>query len=148
MLYISNFVLDLPNKLLIMKAKSFLVFYFSFLILALAGIGLYQNNILPSFMEYLHVCLMICIVAIGLYQGYLMLMARKLEQPADDELSLKILHRAAMVSYIVSLNLWAILIYIGSKTEVDPFLLIGIGLLSMAFVFAASWVIMKLMRHA
>ena len=131
-----------------MKAKTFLVFYFSFLILALAGIGLYQNNSLPRFMEYLHICFMIFIVAIGLYQGYMMLRARKLEQPADDELSLKVLHRAAMISYLVSLNVWAILIYVGSKTEVDPFILFGTGILSMTVVFAVSWVIMKAQRNA
>ncbi len=131
-----------------MKAKTFLVFYFSFLILALAGIGLYQNNSLPRFMEYLHICFMIFIVAIGLYQGYLMLRARKLEQPADDELSLKVLHRAAMISYLVSLNVWAILIYVGSKTEVDPFILFGTGILSMTVIFAVSWVIMKTWRNA
>ena len=131
-----------------MKAKTFLVFYFSFLILALAGIGLYQNNSLPRFMEYLHICFMIFIVAIGLYQGYLMLRARKLEQPADDELSLKVLHKAAMISYLVSLNVWAILIYVGSKTEVDPFILFGTGILSMTVIFAVSWVIMKTRRNA
>jgi peptidoglycan/LPS O-acetylase OafA/YrhL len=131
-----------------MKARTFLVFYFSFLILALAGIGLYQNNSLPRFMEYLHICFMIFIVAIGLYQGYLMLRARKLEQPADDELSLKVLHRAAMISYLVSLNVWAILIYVGSKTEVDPFILFGTGILSMTVIFAVSWLIMKTRRNA
>ena len=93
-----------------MKAKSFLVSYCSFLILALAGIGLYQNNTLPRFMEYLH--------------------------------------RAAMISYLVSLNVWAILIYIGSKTEVDPFMLFGTGILSMVVIFAFSWVIIKMRRYA
>jgi hypothetical protein len=131
-----------------MKARTFLVFYFSFLILALAGIGLYQNNSLPRFMEYLHICFMIFIVAIGLYQGYMMLRARKLEQPADDELSLKVLHKAAMISYLVSLNVWAILIYVGSKTEVDPFILFGTGILSMAAIFAVSWIILKTRKYA
>lgn len=131
-----------------MKAKSFLVFYFSFLILALAGIGLYQNNSLPRFMEYLHISLIICIVTIGLLQGYKMLHARKLQQPADDELSVKVLHRAALISYLVSLNIWAILIYIGSKTEVDPFILFGTGIFGMVVIFAVSWVIIKTRRYA
>ena len=93
-----------------MKAKSFLVFYCSFLIPVLAGIGLYQNNTFPRFVEYLH--------------------------------------RAAMISYLVSLNFWAILIYIGSKTEVDPFMLFGTGILSMVVIFAFSWVIIKMRRYA
>ena len=131
-----------------MKAKSFLVFYCSFLILAVAGIGLYQNNTLPRFMEYLHICIMVGIVGIGLYQGFLMLRSSKLKQPADDEMSLKVLHRAAMISYLVSLNVWAILIYVGSKTDVDPFILFGTGILSMALVFVVSWVIIKIRRYA
>lgn len=131
-----------------MKAKTFLIFYFSFLILALAGIGLYQNNSLPRFMEYLHISLLVCIVAVGIFQGILVLRSRKLNQPADDELSLKILHRAAMISYLFSLNIWAIIIYTGSKTHVDPFLLFGTGMLSMVVVFAASWMILKSRSHA
>ncbi|MCK5465085.1 MAG: hypothetical protein KAI95_18790 [Bacteroidales bacterium] len=58
------------------------------------------------------------------------------------------LHRAAMISYLVSLNFWAILIYIGSKTEVDPFMLFGTGILSMVVIFAFSWVIIKMRRYA
>ena len=131
-----------------MKAKSFLVFYCSFLILALAGIGLYQNNTLPRFMEYLHICFLIGIVGIGLFQGYLMFRSRKLEQPADDELSLKILQRAAQISYLVSLNVWAILIYAGSKTDVDPFILLGTGIICMVVVFVVSWLILKSRNYA
>ncbi len=129
-----------------MKAKTFLVFYFSFFILAFTGIGLYQNNDLPRFMEYLHVCLMVFIIGIGLYQGYLMLRAKKQGQPADDELSLKMLNSAAMVSYLISLNLWAVLIYIGSKTEIDTVMLFGIGILGLATVFAVSWIVIKIRR--
>ena len=131
-----------------MKARTFLVFYFSFLILALAGIGLYQNKTLPRSMEYLHIGLLICIAAVGIYQGYLVLRSKKLSQPADDELSLKVLHRAAMISYLLSLNVWAIIIYIGSRTQVDPFMLLGTGILTMTLVFAVSWVILKCRSHA
>ncbi|KPL15117.1 MAG: hypothetical protein AMS23_01280 [Bacteroides sp. SM1_62] len=127
-----------------MKAKTFLVFYLSFWILALAGIGLYQNLELPRFMEYLHVLIMICMAVVGIYQGYLILRARSRKQPADDELSIKILHRAAMVSYLISLNLWAILIYVSSKTKIDPGILFGIGIICMAVVFALSWMVIKI----
>jgi hypothetical protein len=99
-------------------------------------------------MEYLHVCLIVCVGAIGVYQGYLVIRSRKLKQPANDELSLRILHRAAMISYLVSLNIWFVIIYVGSKTEMDPFMLFGTGILSMAAVFAISWVIMKTGRYA
>ena len=131
-----------------MKAGTFLVFYSSFLILAVAGIGLYQNNQLPGILEYMHIGLMVCIVALGIYQGYLALRSRKNDQPADDEMSVKILHRAAMISYLASLNAWAVIIYLASKKVFDPFLGFGTGILIMALVFAASWIIMKSRRYA
>jgi hypothetical protein len=53
-----------------------------------------------------------------------------------------------MISYLISLNVWAILIYIGSKVEVDPFILLATGMLCMAFSFAACWVILKYGRYA
>ncbi len=58
------------------------------------------------------------------------------------------LHRAAMISYLVSLNVWAILIYVGSKMELDPFMLFGTGILSMVVVFAVSWLILKSRSYA
>ena len=127
-----------------MKAKTFLAFYITFLFLALAGIGLYQNEILPKSLEIIHIGIMIGIIGIGLYQGYLKLRGDRKGQPADDEFSLFILHRSASFSFLFSLYMWAGIVYLFVKTDIKAGILFGIGILGMAVLFALCWVFFKI----
>ena len=127
-----------------MKARTFLSFYLTFFILAIAGIGLYQNQEMPKYMEIIHISMLVIIIGIGLYQAYQKILSKKKEQPSDDELSLKILYRASSTSYLVSLYLWALIIYIWSKTETGIGILFGSGILTMAAIFVLCWLYYKL----
>lgn len=127
-----------------MKAKTFLAFYLSFFVLAFAGIGLYQNMDLPVWLEISHIVVMVGIVGIGIFQGVLVLRGRKNRQPSDDEYSLGILYRAASGSFLLSLYLWASVIYIHAKTEIDAGILFACGILGMAILFALCWLYYKI----
>ena len=54
-----------------MKARTFLFFYLTWVVLALAGIPLYQEESLPRLLEIIHIVVMLAVVIIGLYQAYL-----------------------------------------------------------------------------
>jgi hypothetical protein len=127
-----------------MKAKTFLAFYLTFLFLALAGIGLYQNGELPDQLEIIHIVILLGIVGIGLYQAYLRIRARRSGQPPDDELSLDILHRAGTAAFLISLYLWGLLIYLYMKIRVDAATLFSIEIPGMAVLFAGSWLFFKI----
>ena len=127
-----------------MKAKTFLVFSLTFLFLALAGIGLYQNEILPVQLELAHIAVLVAIVGVGLYQAYLKIKARRSGLPPDDELSLWILRRAGTASFLLSIYLWAFLIYLYVKTEIDAGIIFGSGITGMAILFALSWLYFKI----
>ena len=127
-----------------MKAKTFLAFYFTFLLLALAGIGLYQNEDLPRQLEVVHIVVLLSVVGIGLYQAYLKIKAKRSGQPPDDEYSLRILHRAGTSSFLLSLYLWAIIIYLHAKTEIATGILFSCGIMGMAVLFALSWLYFKI----
>jgi hypothetical protein len=127
-----------------MKAKTFLAFYLTFFFLALAGIGLYQNEILPKSLEIVHIGVMIAIIGIGLYQGYLKIKGDRMGQPADDEFSLLILHRSASFSFLFSLYMWAGIVYLFVKTNIEAGILFGTGILGMAVLFALCWLFFKI----
>ncbi len=127
-----------------MNAKTFLAFYLTFLILALAGIGLYQNLQLPAWLEYVHIAVMLAVVGIGLYQAYLKIRARRSGHPADDEHSLGILYRAGSGSFLLSIYLWGFIIYAYVKSGIDAGILFGAGILGMAFLFALTWLFYKI----
>lgn len=131
-----------------MKAKTFLTFYVSFLVLAFSGIGLFQNLEPSRSLELMHVLIMAGIAAIGLYQAYIWIRAGKAGQPPDDEYSLIILRRAATLSFLLSMYSWAVLVYIYAKTSVDAGILFGSGMLVMPVLFAVSWLYFKLRGHA
>ena len=129
---------------MVMKAKTFLAFYLTFLFLALAGIGLYQNEILPKSLELIHIGIMIAIIGIGLYQAYMKLTGERRGQPADDEFSLFILYRSASFSFLFSMYMWAGIVYLFVKTHIKAEILFGTGILGMAVLFALCWLFFQI----
>jgi len=65
------------------------------------------------------------------------------DEPAEDEMSKKIMVKASSLSYFISLYLWVFVIYISDRVEVDIDVLIGSGVLGMAIIFAICWLILK-----
>lgn len=127
-----------------MKARTFLFFYLTWVVLALAGIPLYQEESLPKLLEIIHIVVMLAVVSMGLYQAYQKIRAKRKGLPADDEFSLRILHRSAAVSYVISLYGWAAVIYLYVKTDIDSGILFGSGILCMVALFALSWLYYKI----
>lgn len=90
-------------------------------------------------MENLHFLVIIIIVAFALFIGYKRLTSERRGEPTEDELSKKVLQKAAALSYYISLYLWVVMIYIKDRVEMDLEVLMGSGILGMAVIFALSW---------
>jgi hypothetical protein len=133
-----------------MKAKTFLAFYLSFVILAVAGIGLYQNRDLPQWLEIIHVVILVSVIATGLYLLYRSFLSGRRTEPDDDEMSVKVLYRAASGAFMMALYMWGGLIYLFAKTSIDPAILFGSGILGMVVLFGTSWLYFNLkgINHA
>lgn len=80
----------------------------------------------------------VVIVAFGLYVGVSRLRSARRGEPAEDELSKRILQKASAISYYISLYLWVGMIYFSDKLTLHTHTLLGIGILGMAVI----WVIM------
>jgi peptidoglycan/LPS O-acetylase OafA/YrhL len=64
-------------------------------------------------------------------------------EPAEDELSKKLLLKTAAWSYYVSLYLWVAMLFIKDRVNLDTEEILGAGILGMAASFAICWLILN-----
>ncbi|MFO7668474.1 MAG: hypothetical protein R6W31_02360, partial [Bacteroidales bacterium] len=101
-----------------------------------------------SLQELLMILGLILVVGFALFLAFGRLRAAKLNLPAEDEMSKKILRRGAATSYYVSIYLWLVIIYFSDKTKLECHSLIGAGIMGMAIVFAMSWIYHRYIRRS
>lgn len=84
--------------------------------------------------------LIVMLVGFAIWVAYSRIMSHRRGQPSDDELSRKLLQKAAATSFYVSIYLWLVIMYITSEKKADPEPMFGWGILGMAAMFFLSWV--------
>lgn len=83
--------------------------------------------------------IIIIAVIFGLVVGINRIKSVQKGQPAEDELSKKLLHRASSVSYYISIYVWLLIMYFSDSIKLETHSLIGAGILAMAIVFVFCW---------
>ena len=61
-------------------------------------------------------------------------------EPLEDELSKRVMKRAAATAYYISLYTWLAMMFFSDKVKMDISSFIGVGIMIMALIFALSWV--------
>ncbi len=84
------------------------------------------------------------LVVFGLFFAWRRFTSARRGEPAEDEMSKRVMQRASSISYFISLYLWVFVIYINDRVDMDTEVLIGTGILGMAIIFAISWLIIYL----
>jgi peptidoglycan/LPS O-acetylase OafA/YrhL len=82
------------------------------------------------------------VIAFAVFLGYKKLSSVKRGEPAEDELSKKIVQKTAAWSYYVSLYLWLAIMYFSDRFNYETHTFIGAGILGMAVTFAVCWVVL------
>ena len=112
--------------------------------LVLTGLWIVQPvESASSILEYIFVGIILIFFLIGFYLGYSRIKRRKQGFPDEDELSKKIVRKAAAISFYSSILLWLLLIYIHSHIQIEIKWLLSIGMIGMAILFVAIWVVIK-----
>ncbi|HOP05064.1 MAG TPA: hypothetical protein PL017_11735 [Tenuifilaceae bacterium] len=119
--------------------KSTLVFVIAGLVVVSTLAWLIYNFNETSIMENLHFGVILVLLIFAVFVGYKRLSSEKRGEPTEDELSKKLVQKAAALSYFISLYLWVFMIYIKDRVQMDVEVLMGSGILAMGVVFAASW---------
>jgi peptidoglycan/LPS O-acetylase OafA/YrhL len=99
--------------------------------------------------EVLTFGIIIVLVGFGLYFAYIRFTGARRGEPAEDELSKKVMQKTAAWSYYVSLYMWVFMIWLKDRVTMDTEMVLGAGILSMAVIFFMCWIIIRLrgIRH-
>ena len=146
MLFISNFVLDLNN---ITMKRSLLVFLVAGLILLTTLLWMVNSAGVADRTDTIQFGVIGLLISFAAFVGLKRLKSERRGEPAEDELSKRILQKTAAWSYYISLYLWVAMIYIRDRVSMDTEQLIGTGILGMAVTFAVCWLVFNFrgLRH-
>jgi peptidoglycan/LPS O-acetylase OafA/YrhL len=121
--------------------RAILIWLVAGMVLATGVLWYFSSKGAFASMDYLHFMVILLLILFAVFIGYKRLSSAKRGEPAEDELSKKLVQKAAAWSYYISLYMWVAAIYIHSRVEVDTEVLIGSGILFMAVSFALCWMI-------
>ncbi len=128
-----------------MKTKTFFVLLvIGILTLSLGAWVYYSKKGSLELVDLSHYVIVFVLVALALIFGMRRLRSERRGEPAEDELSKKIMQRAASTAYYVSLYWWLVLVYLSNSWQMETESLIGTGILGMAIIFALCWAYYKI----
>ena len=121
--------------------KTVIIFIVAALVLVTTGLWLFTSRSTFKSVDLVMYGVIIVVVGFALFVGYKRLTSVKNGEPAEDELSKKVLKKTAAFSYYISLYLWLAVMYAASKTDYETHVYISAGILGMAVIYAICWLI-------
>jgi peptidoglycan/LPS O-acetylase OafA/YrhL len=121
--------------------KAVLVFIVAALVLATVAVWIFSGPATLKLMDLVSFGVIIIIVAFAVFIGFKRLNSAKRGEPAEDELSKKIMQKTASLSYYISLYWWLVIMYFIDKLNYETHTFIAAGILGMAVIFAGCWLV-------
>jgi len=121
--------------------RTIIIFILAATVMVTSGLWFFNSEQQLNRMDLLQFGVILILVLFALFIGYKRLTSAKRGEPAEDELSKKVLQKTAAYSYYISLYIWVALIYIKDRITFDTEQLLGTGILAMAITFALCWVV-------
>ncbi|MBN1789001.1 MAG: hypothetical protein JW830_00805 [Bacteroidales bacterium] len=123
--------------------RAYLVFIVAGLVLAATALWFLLSNTQFKLYDLVETGIIILVVGFAVYLGYKRFSSAKRGEPAEDEMSRKVMRKTASWSYYISLYLWLAIMYFSDRIKLENHALIGAGILGMAVVFAISWLVIN-----
>lgn len=124
--------------------KSIVALLVSILVLVAVFIWMRVSPEMMSSHEITQIVVIFLLVGFGLFFTWRRFSSTRRGEPAEDEMSKRVMQRASSLSYYISLYLWVFIIYINGRVDIDTEVLIGSGIVGMAVIFALSWIILQI----
>lgn len=121
--------------------KSVIVFIIAALVLITTLFWIFSVSGPIKLMEYVNLGVIFVVVVFALLLGYKRLSSTKKGEPAEDEMSRKVMQKASSISFYISLYLWLAIGYFSDRFNYETHTVIGAGILGMAVTFAICWVV-------
>ncbi|NLH78082.1 MAG: hypothetical protein GX465_13695 [Acidobacteria bacterium] len=119
--------------------KAIVIFMIGTLVLAGLAAWALKGKIEGNAGEIARAGVVFILVGFAAAFGVSRLRSRRRGEPAEDELSKRIMTRATSLAYYVSLYMWLFVMYIGDKVSLPAHSLVGTGIAGMAVVFLFCW---------
>ena len=123
--------------------RTILMFVISALVLVTLVLWALKGHFTGNIQEIGMSGIVLVVVGFAIYLGVSRLRNHKLHEPAEDELSKKVMMRASSLAYYISIYLWLFVMSISDKTTLEAHSLVGAGILGMAVVFLLCWIGVK-----
>jgi peptidoglycan/LPS O-acetylase OafA/YrhL len=120
--------------------RAILVFVLAALVLLTVGLWIFSSTELKP-MDLVSFGVIIIVVAFAVFVGFKKLSSARRGEPAEDELSKKVMQKTASLSYYISLYLWLAIMYFSDKFNYETHTFIAAGILGMAITFAICWLV-------
>jgi len=124
--------------------RGFIALLVSLTVLATTAFWFFGIEKKVSAPEVLTFMIIVVLVGFGLFFAYRRFTSAQRGEPQEDELSKKVLQKTAAWSYYISLYMWVFMIWLKDRVTLDTEQVLGAGILSMAVIFFACWIIIRL----
>jgi peptidoglycan/LPS O-acetylase OafA/YrhL len=121
--------------------KTVLVFIVAALLLVTVALWIFSGPDALKPMDLLSFGVIILVVAFAVFIGFKRLNSARRGEPAEDELSKKVMQKTASLSYYISLYWWLVIMYFTDKLNYETHSFIAAGILGMAVIFAVCWLV-------
>jgi peptidoglycan/LPS O-acetylase OafA/YrhL len=145
MLIISNFVLGISNIWDKLMKKTYLPIIVSGLVLITTALWFVNSKTSFRITDLIQLLLILVVISFAVVVAVRRLKSATRKQPVEDELSKKIMQKAASLSYFISIYIWLGVLYLYNNKKIEADLLIGWGILAMAVTFAICWFVISKM---
>lgn len=115
----------------------------SLLVLATTALWFFKVQKSITGPELLTFGIILVLVGFGLYFAYIRFTGARRGEPAEDELSKKVMQKTAAWSYYISLYMWVFMIWLKDRLTLDAGQVLGAGILSMAVIFFLCWIVIR-----
>jgi peptidoglycan/LPS O-acetylase OafA/YrhL len=122
--------------------RAILAFVLAALVLLTVGLWISSSTELKP-MDLVTFGIIIIVVAFAVFVGFKRLSSTRRGEPAEDELSKKVMQKTSSLSYYISLYLWLAIMYFSDRFKYETHTVIGAGILGMAITFAICWIVIN-----
>ena len=124
--------------------KTVVLFIIAALVLITTGFWIFSGSFPVEPAELSSLVVIVLVVAFALFVGYKRLTSVKKGEPAEDEMSKKIMQKTSSLSYFISLYWWLAIMYFSDRLKFEMHTIIGTGILGMAVIFTVCWLVFNL----
>ena len=121
--------------------KTVVLFIIAALVLITTGFWIFSGSFPVEPAELSSLVVIVLVVAFALFVGYKRLTSVKKGEPAEDEMSKKIMQKTSSLSYYISIYWWLAIMYFSDRLKFEMHTIIGTGILGMAVIFAVCWLV-------